>query len=728
MTRFRSTSYGLAVALCLGLSSTASVAQDIRAETVVLVANSVFLSGNSMLTAVGNVEALYGNTTLTASKIIYDGNSDQITIEGPITISDGEGVEIFANFAELDADLQNGLIKSARLVLDQQVEIKAAQLRRENGRRSVLDDVRATSCKTCEDGQAPLWQIRASRVTHDQDDQQLYFDNAQLRVMDIPVFYLPRLRLPDPTVQRSTGFLIPNIRARSQLGTGIKIPYFIALGDHKDLTLTPYIASNTRTLEARYRQAFRTGELTFEGAVSDDDFSGRGTRAYVFGTGEFDLPRDYELTFQVQAVSDESYLADYAYSSLDRLSSSVTLSRVNRNENTQLSLTNFETLRAGEDNETIPKWALSARKQMRFSPRYFGGEALWELEAYSLFRQSKVNTDANGDGMVDGRDISRVNAALEWRRNWFLSGLEIGAQTALNFDAVQTRQDSTIAQTSYAELTPSAALSFRYPLIKRGSNGVTTLLEPIAQIGWSGGTLRAGTQDQIANEESTRPEFDEGNLLALSRFASDDRRERGFASAWGVNWSRLADDWSAHLTLGQVVREETHPDFTTSSGLSNLGSDFLVAAKFKNASGLEFQARSLIDGIDGLNKAEVRGGWNNEKLGLDATYIWLDADPAEDRLNDLSEWNLDGSYRMHRHWTGLANWRYDVAARTTAEAGFGLEYQNECLKAKFEVSRRFTSSTSIQPATDYSFTVEILGFSTKTIDKSYARTCAHTAG
>ncbi|CUJ31900.1 LPS-assembly protein LptD [Cognatishimia activa] len=691
-------------------------AQDQRDEQVILVADSVFLQANNLLTATGNIEAFYGDTKLTASKIIYDGATDTISIEGPIELTGPDGFQVFASMAELDADLKNGLIKSARLVLNEQLEVRAQEMRRVNGRRSELHKATATSCKTCENGEPPLWQIRAKKVTHDQDEQQLYFDQAQFRVFDVPIFYVPRLRLPDPTLERATGFLIPSIRARSRLGTGIRIPYFIAIGDHKDLTLTPYIATNTRTLEWGYRQAFRNGDISFEGAISKDDFSGYDSRAYVFGSGQFDLKRDYKLSFQIQRVSDASYLPDYDYSSQDRLSSDITISRVNRSENTQLSITNFETIRTGEDNETIPSWVVSARKQKRFSPALIGGEALWELEAHSHYRISSADTV--------GRDVNRVNAAIDWRKNWvFGSGLELGTQAGMALDVIDTHQDSTVSDRSYMELTPSTSVTLRYPWIKRAGNGATYVVEPIAQVGWSGGTLRAGSPNTIANDESTRVEFDEGNLLSLSRFPSDDRREHGFVAAWGLNWSRFAEDWSTHLTFGQVVRDETHPDFTASSGLQSTTSDFLVAAKFENASGLQFSTRALIDGIEGLNKAEARGGWHNDKLALDATYIWLDGDLEEDRPNDLSEWNFDGSYRMGQHWTGLANWRYDVASRATAEAGVGVQYRNECVKAKFEVSRRFTSSSAVQPATDYSFLVEILGFSSKTIDKTYARTC-----
>ncbi|SHG31594.1 LPS-assembly protein LptD [Cognatishimia maritima] len=719
-----------AVLLCAGLlTALPTHAQSTQGNKVILIADSVFLRGSETLIARGNVEASYGETMLTATSITYQSGPDQITIEGPIKITAPDGVQIFASFAELDADLQTGLIESARLVLKEQVNFTADRLRRLEGRRSILTNAAATSCKTCDDGRPPLWQIRARQVIHDQDTKQLYFEGAQFRLMDVPIFYVPRLRLPDPTLNRATGFLIPNIRARSRLGTGVKVPYFIAFGDHRDLTLTPYIAANTRTLEFRYRQAFARGRLSFRGAISDDDISSQSTRAYVFGEGAFDLRNDYKLRFRIQQVSDDAYLADYGYSSADRLNSNITVSRVNRAENTQLMISNFESIRTGEDNQTIPSFITSARKQKRFVPAALGGEALWELEAHSHYRLSDLSTDVNGDGVVDGRDVSRVNADLSWRRNWLLtSGIELGTQASIALDAVETRQDSTITDTSYAEITPAAAVSLRYPWIKRAENGVTHMIEPVVQLGWSGGTLRGGTVPKIANDESTRSEFDEGNLLSLSRFASDDRRERGMALAWGVNWSRLGPDWTTFLTLGQVVRDTVQPDFSASSGLAAKSSDILVAAKFKNQAGLAFSARTLIDGVDGSNKAEARGGWNNDRLGLEASYIWLDADPDEERVADLSEWNLDGSYRMTRHWTGLANWRYDVASDATAEAGFGVEYRNECVKAKFEVSRRFTSSTTVQPATDYSFTVEILGFSTKTIDKSYTRECGQSAG
>lgn len=693
-----------------------------------LLADSVFLRGNSILTATGNVEAISGEAVLTASKIVYNSVTDQITITGPITVTDGGVVEIFADFAELDSALQNGLLTSARLVLDQQVELQADSIQRIDGTVSELNTVQVTSCNTCAEGESPLWYIRAKKVTHYSEDKELLLEEAQLRILDVPVFYLPRMRLPDPTQDRATGFLIPSIKQRSRIGLAAKIPYFIAFGDHRDLTLTPYLSRNMTTLEARYRQAFRTGEITLNGAVTDDNFSGFNSRGYLFAEGEFALQRDYTLSFDAKFTSDQAYLLDYDYGAFDRLNSELALTRASRDENTRFAFNHFRSLRTTEDNETIPTLVLSAQTQNRVQPA-FGGEVLWELEFHSHTRESQITTDANADGIVDGRDVHRLNAEVGWRDSWWTQGgFNFGVESHLAFDVVNTAQDATITTTNYTEVTPSVAANMRYPLQRMTASGAQQVIEPVAQLAWSGGTTRdAATNDAIANDESSRTEFDEGNLLSLSRFASDDRRERGVSLAYGLNMSHFGETWNAGLSFGHIIREADQDSFSVSSGLTGRASDLLVAGQMTHDNGLSITGRMLLDEQISLTKAEASGGWHNDRLGVNASYVWLGQDAEENRPDILAEWNLDSSYRMTRHWTGLANWRFDVADNRTTEAGVGLEYRNECVKAQLAVSRRFTSSTSVQPVTDLSFTVELLGFSAKTRDKSYSRSCNDAA-
>ena len=703
----------LALLCCFGL---AAQAQDASA---VLVADKVFLDGKTKLVAEGRVEALYGETRIMASKITYDRSTEQLAIIGPIRIEQGDTTTVMADSAQMDPSFQNALLKGARVVLDQQVQLAAYQMNRVNGRYSQLYKAAVTSCHICNSKEPPLWQIRARRVIHDQAEKQLYFEGAQLRVKDIPIFYLPYLRLPDPTLKRASGFMIPSFNSSTTLGTGVRMPYFIKLGDHRDLTITPYISTKSRTLEFQYRQAFLNGDVSFEGAISRDDALPGETRAYLFAEGAFDLRNDFKLSFDIEATRDDSYLVDYNYSDKDRLDSEIALTRTKRDSFTRAALTSYYTLRDGEDNATIPSVIGDFEHERRYFPGRLGGELRMSAGLHSHYRYSDTNTDADGDGVVDGRDVTRLNAEISWRNTWTLAGgLRATALFGVAADQFYTSQDASLPD-SDAEVTPMAALTVRYPFQKVTRSGATHVIEPVVQFGWVG-----GEDPDVANDESTRVEFDEGNLLSLSHFPAADRRERGTALTYGMSWTRLGiKGWESNLTFGQILRSEVSTDFSETSGLSGQNSDVLLAGQIRSNKGFSFTGRALFDSVLDLSKAEARASFQNTRYGLGASYVWLGVDADEDRTATVAELSLDGLYRINRHWTSTLDLRYDVAADEVAEAGLGLQYRNECVKVDLSLSRRFTSSTTLSPSTDMSLTVGLLGFNAGTRDKSYARQC-----
>ncbi|SDF99985.1 LPS-assembly protein LptD [Sulfitobacter delicatus] len=707
----RAALFGFALALApIPLAAQTAPTED---RPAVLVADQVFITRNNVLVAQGNVEAFQGETRLRATAIRYDQSSGSLNIEGPIVLSEGENTTILADAAMLDAELQSGLLRGARMILEQQLQLAAVQLNRVEGRYSQLYKAAVTSCKVCEDGEAPLWQIRAKRVVHDQLEQQLYFDEAQFYIKNVPVFYLPRLRLPDPTVDRATGFLAPTFRSTSQLSVGLKLPYFIKIGDHRDLTLTPYLSSKTRTLEFRYRQAFTTGRIEFDGAFTRDDLDPGESRGYLFGTGNFDLRRDYKLYFDIETTSDRSYLSDYGYSDEDRLTSELTVSRARRDEYTRASLLNYQSLRDGEVNDFLPTLVLDGEYQKRYFPTRIGGEIRLSLEAHSHRRAS----DTSAGGL--GRDVSRLNGDIDWmRRLTFANGLVSDVQAGTSFSAFNIAQDDGYTP-RHGDAVPKVSVALRYPLQRREADGAVQQFEPIVQLGWTG-----GNRLDIPNEESTLVEYDEGNLLALSRFPRPDRRERGTVAALGVNWARIdPNGWDANLSLGQIIRQEEDPDFSLSSGLQGTRSDFLIAGQLRNDNGLALIGRGLIDDDFNVAKAELRGVWDFKRGQIAGSYVWLNADPAEDRADNVSEITFDGSYAINSQWQATADWRFDVADERAATAGLGLSYNNECVQVDVSVSRRYSSSTSVEPSTDFGFNIGLRGFAANTGTERYVRSC-----
>ncbi|MEP5759576.1 MAG: LPS assembly protein LptD [Litoreibacter sp.] len=688
--------------IIFALMITPAVAQNSNAA---LIADSVGVEGN-ILTAEGNIEIAHDGTTLRAQKVQYDGTDDELTVTGPIYILGDNDTLIAADYAQLSGDLKTGLLQSARLVLNQQLQIAAQEITRKEGNITEFTRSVASSCTICEGNPTPIWEIRAAKITHDADEQQLHFEKAHLRVFGVPVFYIPKLRLPDPTVERASGFLLPELRSNEDLGVGIRIPYFFVIDDHSDLTLTPWITTNgARTLEARYREKYTFGEIEVNGAITNDNLTDDNLRGYLFAEGTFALPRGFKGSFDIEAVSDPGYLLFYGYSDKDRLDSAISVERAKRDELIWGEIIHYRSLRSEESNRTTPTIVADAGITRRFTPAQIGGLLSVTAETNGYIR--RAGSDDTDSGLA--RDVGRLSLIGNWRRDWVRpNGLLIATEFQLRADAYQVAQDDRLGFGDTTELTPYGLLELRWPMLAQ--NGpIRHLIEPIAQFVWS-----TDSPKDILNEDSLLVEFDEVNLFEFSRFPGVDARERGRRLNLGLNYTRTnPDGWDLKLTVGRTIRERDLGQFSESTGLQGRRSDWLVAAQLELSDEVDIITRVVFDDELSIARNETRLEWNNDKVSLSSNFIWLEADDFEGRPIDTSEFSFDGSVRVARHWTLLSDLRYDFADDRTTEAGLGLRYQNECAQVDLSVSRRFTSSTNVTPTTDFSLSVQLAGFGAK---------------
>ena len=679
-------------------------------DAATVLADSMVLQGDRTLIAAGGVVVWYQGARLVASRIVVDGASGNLTIEGPIHLSrpgaadpDAEAI-LIADSGQLDRELQDGIIRGARLVLARELQLAATELTRTgNGRTTTLRQVVASSCQICASDPTPLWEIRARSITHDAQTRLLTFDRPQFRAFGVPLAAAPfTVTAPDPTVERRTGFLRPEFRTTSGLGFGIKVPYFVTLGDHADVTVTPYVsASRTRTLELRYRQAWSNGVTEWNGAISRDDIQPGETRGYVFGNALVDLPRGYRLGIQVQAASDRGYLLDYDITEADRLWSGFTVDRVTRDKLFFGRVGNYQSLRDDEDNSTSPAQVADVIWQRRFTPRYIGGQALLEWSVHAHRRPS--------DQDQIGRDMARASLGLDWRRSEILPGGMVGAALAgFDADIYRIAQDDRYDDL-VARVDPMVGVELRYPLIG-GADGATHLVEPVAQILYS----PPGADDDIPNEDSRLIEFDEGNLFSDNRFPGWDAREGGLRANLGVTWTRIdPTGWSLALTGGRVLRADPEDAFPEGSALSGTSSDWLVAAQYDSGAGLAIANRALFDdGLD-MSRNELRLGWLRQDLQLSAGHLWLDGNNDAVEQPDISELVANVGWQIRDGWWGAAETRYDFVADQAQRASLDLTYRNECLTVEMGVSRRFTRSDSVRPETSVGLSVRLGGFGTQ---------------
>ncbi len=673
-------------------------------EAATLIADRIEATSDRKLIASGSVEVFFDGTLLSAEKIIYDQREDQLTIDGPILITSSDGQIMTARQATMDAKLETGILLGARLVLNERLQIAANQITRLGNQTTQAYKVAATSCSVC-DGQPPLWQIRAKEVTHDQDAKLLYFKDTQFLFRGVPIVAIPRLRMPDPTQTRATGFLIPELRSNDKLGIGVRTPYFIKWGENRDITIAPFLTQSSSTLELKYRQAFDRGTLQMEAAASQDTLVPDRLRSYIDAQGRFDLGRDYVLDMSLRAVSDSGYLLQYGYSDSNRLDSSIKVSRYNQLSLSELELAYYLTLTTTLQNSNPPPIVLEWQNERQFN-NIAGGHALWSAKLEALLR--------NGTA----RDVLHIGTSASWDRRWIAPlGLVFDTEVGLKLDQYAFRDDVTYA-TPVARATPLGQVTLRWPLSKNGAK-FQHIVEPMATIGWARAFGGA-----IPNEDSIRAELDEGNLLELSRFPGDDGTENGTRAAIGLAWQSFDENgFSTRLLAGRALRG-TSSDFSSSSGLSSLRSDWLIAGRIGLSNGFSAAGRALIKDDFATSKASAEIAWANERVALTAAYVYLDPDTNEGRTSAVSEWTFDGSVRVNDKWSLAANGRYDIVSRKAARAGVGFGWENECVKVNLTADKRFTSSSTVEPTTDFGLSIELLGFGAGPVGAAAVQHCS----
>ena len=710
------------LALTIGLLLSLPAVLPARAQDqATLISDSLEITGDTRLIADGNVEVFYKGRRLKAGRIVFDQATDRLEITGPIVLTEASGeVIILASQADLAADLTEGILTSARLVLNRQLQLAANTMTRVAGRYTALQTVAASSCKVCAGDPTPLWEIRARRVVHDEQERQIYFDHAQFRLGGVPILYIPRLRMPDPTLDRATGVLMPTIRTTSDLGTGIKLPYFIAISPSSDLTLTPYVTTkDSQTLELRYRQVFATGRIELNGAITNDDLLSDGARGYLFVDGAFDLPLGFGLTIKGQTVTDPAYLLDYGIANLDRLDSRIEASRTRRNEHISARIISFQTLRDDEDNTTIPTVIADLTFHRRFSLGPLGGEGGLRFQTHNHYRSSTDPLDdADIDDISPGRDLGRISARIDWRRSFILPmGIEATVLGEASADAYTVAQDS-LYEGKTTRTHGNAGVELRWPWVKVGKTGATHVIEPVAQVIWA-----SSDAETLPNEDSVLVEFDESSLFALDRFPGSDAVERGPRANLGLTWTRYDPaGWSMGVTLGRVFREADLGQFGPGSGLDGSTSDWLAAVNFDLADGIALTARAVFDDDLTLTKGEARVAYSGPSTALASSLIWAVADPTENRPDPTQELTFDARQKLTPNWTAKLSGRYDFVADRGTVAGMGVEFLNECVRLDVSLSRRFTSSTSVSPTTDFGLSLDLVGFGSG-VTGGPARTC-----
>ena len=572
----------------------------------------VYDNDKNTVSAIGNAQLYYQGKVLEADKVTYDNATKRVTATGNVRMREPTGEVGYGDFMELSNDFKDGFIRSLRIIRKDLSRFAAPQAQRIDGDTTIFDKGTYTACEPCKDDpeKPPLWQVRAARIIHKNEERMVYYENATLEFGGFPLLYFPYMSAPDPTFHKKTGFLAPKYIANTTLGTGISLPFFWNLAPDYDLLLTPTLLSRQGLLmRADWRQRLDDGVYTVKltginqmdqsaFAPSPGGAGGREWRGMAETSGLFYLNEKWKAGWDASLVSDRWFIKNYRMKS-ESLTSFITNSLQTSTSTAYLtgegerSLFDmrsfyFKTLTSANDSQKIQPIVLPVVDyDRRFeTPMAFGGETRLTMNYTSLSRQDADyhsiyrSVGLYGDYTQNGFSTcqpgqftrgncilrgtagssNRVTSELAWRRtfiddfgqSWTPFGSVRTDASFLAYDksGVNAYQSNFINADSQAIARPSAAtgITYRFPFVARQWN-MTHVIEPIGQLVVRPNEWMA---NKIPNEDSQSLVFDDTNLFSINKFSGYDRVEGGTRANVGAKYSITADNgMSGNVLFGQ---------------------------------------------------------------------------------------------------------------------------------------------------------------------------------
>jgi LPS-assembly protein len=698
---------------------------------------------NERVSAVGNVQLYYGNSTLEADRVIYDQKTKRLHAEGNVTLSANDGTVTHAQIMDLSDDYRDGFVDSLHIDGPDDTRFAASRAERSTGNYTIFHNGTYTACEACKDDptKPPKWQVKAMRIIHDQNEKMLYFEDAKLEFLGVPVAYLPYMSAPDPTVKRKSGVLVPTFGTSTVYGAAFAVPYYWALAPDYDATFTPMITTRQGPLlQGEFRQRLMDGSYTIRGSgifqLDKNVFIQNGTptagyrdwRGSIETSGQFNLSDKWVWGWDGTLLSDKTYLQDYGLyrnaqqASLLKSTPDTALSQLYISGRGDRSYFDARTLyffgfSTADDQKQIPWVRPVIDHDYVFNQPILGGELSFRNNLTSISRDS-ANFDAvtqtaynnglclptNADSSVKNStncllrgvpgDYTRLSTEWTWKRTvidsygqMFTPFFKLRADVA-DMDIANQPGVSNyipIGHTDVGRVMPTAGLEYRYPLISVEAWGTQTI-EPIAQLVLRPNETQVG---KLPNEDAQSLIFDDSNLFKVDKFSGWDRVEGGGRANVGIQYTaQFNRGGNVNFLFGQSYQLYGQNSFALAStsntgvdsGLDTARSDYVARASYQPNSTFTFTSRFRMRESDfTLQRTELEATASFGRWTTSVMYGDYAAQPEIGFLDRREGILASARFKVNPNWMLLGAARYDIINHEISQTQLGVGYIDDCL-------------------------------------------------
>ena len=692
------------------------------------------------LTAQGNVEGRYQDRTLRADSVTYNNITGQVFATGNVTIVDPTGATQFADKIELSGELEAGTATNFTSRFEEGGILGASFVVRDEEDGVELFNAFYTACEPCqeagEDGKNPTWQLKARKVTQKPDTNSIVYRDAVFQLAGIPVFYTPYLSHADPSAKRASGILSPFVGISNDKGLGIELPYYWAIDDYTEATITSHVFTKVNPLiEVDFRRRFYSGEVNIDTSLTygsafdrngdpfddptvfnpqDEATTGKRFRSHLFADGTFNLTDFWTTGFGVQLASDDLYLRRY---NLDEQPEAIGLYQpdnlrllsqafaLGQNSNTRFSVSSFgfQSLRTSiiedddgffnvsrEDDSSLPIALPKIALNHFITDPLVGGRA-------EIFGDLTLLT------RNEGEDYTRGTAGISYDKTWIVpGGVEVKPFGELRYDYVDLEReaigDAEAVQNDFTRTLGQVGVDVRYPFIKRQGN-MDIVIEPRVQVTQSFGdgqidefdTVLGSTSSTQLFQDSLGLDFDRANFWASNKALGYDFWQEGFRADVGAS---ISADWEkshASLFLGQSYADDFDDSFAVNTGLSGDKSDIVGEAELSLNNKLKVNTRVRFDDDSGtFRRIDTSLRYTGKRIQTNWRYYRIQNQAETDSaLLTAPAEEISGRFalKLNKNWSTSYRANYDIDTDVIRRQELGLIYDDDCTRIELFYNR-----------------------------------------
>ena len=655
---------------------------------------------NGILTATGNVIIIQDGSELRANQVIYNRKTQSAIATGQVilTAADGsihmsERFELSDNFKKIFAEpMISEMSDGSRFTAEMA-----------NGNVDLAVEMDTSSFTPCdcdyENGEDPIWDLRATKTTHNKQTATIIHENVRMHVFGLPVFYMPVLAHPDWTVDRRTGFLAPSIRYSTSQGSTLSIPYYKTLGPSADVELRPYLFQHRgQALHTIYREKTDQSDLKVN-LYTADVATFKKTResvAAIDATHQTQIGDGWNVETRLVRTSQDTFLRRYKFLSDYNLKSTVKADRIKQDRYYLVEASDLQGVRA-EDTPDKEPTILPHIFYEQYQPGFRPSQVIrTELSALQLDND-------------DGHDLVRWSGDIAIEEQFSLLGgqfdTEFGVMTSA-YD-IQKKKDDAHHDGEIGQANPYVSLDWRAAAATVSELG-TVMLEPRAKLTFIGGADRT---QEVPNRDSSDFRLDEANLFLTQRHQGKDYVLPGTRADIGL--SALANDTiigevNAFAGISRRLSGDTAEGLTT--GNNRNYSDYVASISIQPSENLSLSWAGRADSHDfELNEGRTTLDWRYQATSLTLEHAQLSKAHFSAETADREALSVAVTQGLPDGWEVKASQNWDLSNGKTRrdKSRFTLAWTGgfqDCLTLSLDYQRDSTTDRDI-PRNDEIFLV-----------------------